>query len=52
MVAEGHFRKETRSAIDGGGVPPHAERAIPDLTPPGTYAPAALSRNVPGTIRA
>jgi hypothetical protein len=29
MVAEGHFRKETRSAIDGGGVPPHTERAIP-----------------------
>ena len=29
MVADGHFRKETRSAIDGGGVSPHTQRAIP-----------------------
>jgi hypothetical protein len=33
MVAEGHFRKETRSAIDGGGVPPHTQRAIPGPEP-------------------
>jgi hypothetical protein len=33
MVAEGHFRQETLSAIDGGGMPPHAERAIPGLQP-------------------
>ena len=33
MVAEGHFRKETRSAIDGGGVPPHAQRAVPGAKP-------------------
>ena len=29
MVAEGPFPEETRRAIDGGGVPPHTERAIP-----------------------
>jgi hypothetical protein len=28
-VAERSFPKETRSALDGGGVPPHPERAIP-----------------------
>jgi hypothetical protein len=32
-VAEGHFRKETRSALDGGGAPPHTERAIPGPLP-------------------
>src|SRR5262249_54250926 len=32
-VAEGHFRKETRGALDGGGAPPPTKRAIPGPEP-------------------
>ena len=28
-MAKGQFREETRSALDGGGVPTHTKRAIP-----------------------
>ncbi len=33
MVAKAHFRKEPRSAIDGGGVRPHTQRVIPGPEP-------------------
>ena len=42
-VAGGHFRKETRSALEGGGVPPHTSRAIPG---PPAFTTAMLSSRV------
>jgi hypothetical protein len=51
-VAEGHFRKETRSALEIGGKHVTIQGPSPDLSPAKTYAPAAMSRNVCGTVRA
>ena len=35
MVAEGHLRRKREAPVTARGVPPHSQRAIPDLSPAG-----------------
>jgi hypothetical protein len=51
-VAGGHFRKETRGALDIEGKHVTIQGPSPDLSPARTYALAAMNRNVCGTVRA
>lgn len=47
MVAKGPFPKETRSAIDGGGVPPDTQRAVPGPKPSSALQPGREDGTVP-----
>src|SRR6266487_3764640 len=51
MVAKAHFRKEPRSAIDGGGVRPHTQRVIPGPEPATIPALASTGTAPGGTAR-
>ena len=39
-------------ALGAGGADTYTQLAIPDLSPASNHAPAVMSRNAPGTIRA